>query len=40
MSFWEVAIVAATKAVTPPMTAMVIRPECDSASTGDMRTSR
>src|SRR5579863_3172851 len=40
MSRWDVAIVAATNAVTPPTTAMVVRPEDDSASTGPMRTSR
>ena len=40
MSFCEQAMVAATKAVTPPTTAIVVRPGTESASTGDMRQSR
>ena len=40
MSFCDVAIVAATKAVAPPMMAIVMRPDDESARTGDIRTSR
>src|ERR1700677_4887247 len=40
MSFCDVAIVAATKAVTPPMMAMVARPSGDMVSIGDIRTKR
>ncbi len=40
MSFCEHAMVAATKAVSAPMMAMVVRPGTESVRIGDMRTSR
>ncbi len=40
MSRWAHAMVAATNAVAPPMTAIVSRPDDESASTGAIRQSR